>query len=189
LYAIDLDFRTIFTSTTRHVFRNHSGYQTSEITGILRIQLEIYKVLVRPEDAEHKVFRILAQEIKDKFRKQDVNVSRCEYVMSVLKNLFSARNIMCSELILVVCTESWLTFSRCWNKNRRDGVDSCLAESGGKYEQGESCVQVVECCQVPSGWLPFYTSIPALRWCFRKAKICGPHGCHSEIKRGDDYAD
>jgi hypothetical protein len=189
LYAIDLDFRNILISTTRHVFRNHSGCQTSEITGILRIQLEIDKVVVRPEDAAHKVFRILAQEIKDKFRKQIVNVSRCEYVTAALNNLFNAKNIMCSELTLDVFTESWLKFSRCWNKNRMDGVDSCFAESAGKYEQGESYVQVAECCQVPSGWLPFYTNIPALRWCFRKANICGPYGCHSEIKRDDDYAD
>jgi hypothetical protein len=171
LYAIDLDFRNILTSTTSHVFRNHSGCQTSEIPGILQIQIEIDKVVVLPEDAAHKVFCILAQEIKDDFRKQDVNASRCEYVMAPLKNLFSAGNIMCSELILVVFTESWLKYSRCWNKNRRDGVDSCLAESGGIYEQGASCVQVVDCFQVPSGWLPFYTNIPALRWCFRKAKI------------------
>jgi hypothetical protein len=109
--------------------------------------------------------------------------------MAALKIMFSAGNIMCSEQIFVVFSESWLKFSRCWNKNRRDGVDSGLAESGGKYELGASCVQVVECCQVPSGWQPFYTNIPALGRCFRKAKICGPHRCHSEIKRYDDYAD
>jgi hypothetical protein len=112
LYAIDLDFRNILTSTTSHVFRNHSGCPTSEIPGILRIQIEIDKVVVLPEDAAHKLFCILAQETKDNFRKQDVNVSRCEYFMAVLKNIFSAGNIMCSEFILVFA-ESWLMYSRC----------------------------------------------------------------------------
>jgi hypothetical protein len=64
--------------------------------------------------------------------KQDFNVSRCEYVMAALKNLFSVGNISYSELILVVFTESWLKFSRCWNENRTYGVDSCLAGGGAK---------------------------------------------------------